>query len=633
VNHPTFRQLATLLGGTYSASSMAVAEGLSWPPAHSISLRGLLSFRPTVKSIAPPTEPPQPPPTIGPGYIEGPAALMDPSAEGRVTADLRDAAQDRDGNKILRRVADRVAGNFAKPGSTSQDLITAMTQLAVTGSRAFAAWSANPQDLTPYLIQRGMPAAEATAANRRIMSDFDAARNAVRSPQAGVPGIDGTYGTSLRHTLQWVAVSGEDDPPDYPVNVDIAQYPQYHLPITVPTPQGVSSSIDVSIRYILASSQTTSAGLDQPHIPPGDEVVLYIHGEGSRAEEAGDFIPALFSVAATAGRSFTVIAFDQPSCGYSTMVPHLSVAPAPNTSGVSGVVDTSSFSGSPILDFVESAIVVFVEKLLVPFGNRIAAIVGGSLGGHMALRLCASQKTWVGNVIAWSPASVMDHDFFLGFNIAGKPLGPTFDQRLLADPVLATRWSEGPNPPWPASRESSDTRSDFFSTVWDKATFDPTYYDLAGAAAALLVADVFSGLLGSLGAGAIADVLAQLPTVPAQPKLWYRESWPSKLTYIEESRRDRREVYNADFRQWHWRICAEMIGFKFDALLPGMNKPLLLMVGEEDNYAQVHFLSNVTAFAAKLTAPAQGALTIQNTGHSIHNERPYFLAHQVVKFT
>jgi pimeloyl-ACP methyl ester carboxylesterase len=75
-----------------------------------------------------------------------------------------------------------------------------------------------------------------------------------------------------------------------------------------------------------------------------------------------------------------------------------------------------------------------------------------------------------------------------------------------------------------------------------------------------------------------------------------------------------------------------MIGFTFDALVPAMKKPLLLMVGEKDDYPEVHFLSNVTNFAALLTAPAQGVLTIRDTGHSIHNERPSFLAHQVVNF-
>jgi len=642
VAYPTFRQLATLLGGKYSASSMAAAEGIHWPPPPSISLRKMLSFRPKVISIPPPPEPGEPRTTIGAGYYDAPPELLDPNAapmdckapttDGRVTSDLRVAAQDRDGNAILKRVAGRVAENFKLPGSSSQDLITAMTQLAVTGSNAFAAWSANPtQDLTPYLIQEGMPPAAAATASQQIMSDFNVARQAARNPGAGI------NESSLRQGLKynWIAVSGEDDPPDYPVNVDIAKYPQYHLSVTVPTPEGVNGSINLSIRYIIASSQGTAAVPEKPSIPPGNEVVLYIHGEGSRAEEAADFIPALFSVGAAAGRSFTVVAFDQPSCGYSTMVPHLSVAPMPPTSGVSGILDTSSFSGFPILDFVENAIIAFVEALVLPFGNPITAIVGGSLGGHMALRLAAAQKDWVRNLIAWSPASVMDHDFFLGFTILGNPLGATLSQRLLTDPVLAGRATDGPSPPWPASPEPQNSRPDFFNTVWCQDTLNPTDYDVPAVAGALLLQGIFSGPLAPialLGAGAVAAAILNLPTVPPQPQLWYRDDWASKPTYIEESRRDRREVYNTNFRQWHWRICEEMIGFKFDALVPSMNKPLLLMVGEKDDYPEVHFLSNVSNFAAALTGPAQGGLTIQDTGHSIHNERPFFLAHQVVNF-
>jgi len=74
-----------------------------------------------------------------------------------------------------------------------------------------------------------------------------------------------------------------------------------------------------------------------------------------------------------------------------------------------------------------------------------------------------------------------------------------------------------------------------------------------------------------------------------------------------------------------------MIGFKFDALAPRINKPLLLMVGELDQYPEVHFFSNVSRFAATLSGLGK-ALTVQDTGHSIHNERPYFLANQIVRF-
>ena len=524
--YPTFRQLATLLGGTYSASSMAAAEGIHWPPPPNISLRQMLSFHPKVKSINPPAEPGQPRTKIGAGYFDGPPELLDPNAapmdcsapttDGRVNSDLRAAARERDGNAILRRVAGLVTQNAASPGAHSQDWITAMTQLAATGSGAFAAWSANPtQDLTSYLIQQGMTATAARPASDQIMSDFNAARRAVRNPAAGI--TENLLRQGMKYN--WIAVSGEDDPPDYPVNVDIAKYPQYHVPLIVPTPKGVNSSINLSIRCIIASVQGAPTVPQNPVIPPGNEVVLYIHGEGSRAEEAGDFIPALLSVGAAAGCSFTVVAFDQPGCGYSTMVPHLNVAPMPPTSG--GPIDTTSFSGSPILDFVEAAIVALVEALIVPTRNPITAIVGGSLGGHMALRLAASQKDWVRNVIAWSPASVMDHDFFLGFNILGNPIGATESQRLLTDPALAGRATIFASP---------GSRSDFFNAVWCKDTFDPATYDVAAIVAALIAQGIFAGPIAALGAGVIAGAILNLPTVPPQPQMWYRDDWASKPT-------------------------------------------------------------------------------------------------------
>jgi pimeloyl-ACP methyl ester carboxylesterase len=567
------------------------------------------------------------------------------NGEGRLASSLRAAAQLLDGNQILERVAGLVAQNFALPNSTPQYLITAMTQLAATGSSAFAAWSANPTtDLTSTLTAHGMPEPAAAAASQQIMSDFNATRQAVRNPAAGID--ENSLRAGLRNG-SWIAVSAEDDPPEFPVNVAIAPYPQYHVPITVPTPLG--GSINISIRCIFASAGSVTLGPGsaqfrgtapaQPQIPAGDEVVLFLHGEGSKAEEALDFVPALFSVGASAGRSFTVIAFDQPSTAYSTMVPHESVAPPLN---VPGPVDTSPPPGSPLLDFVYNAIVTFVETFIVPFGNTITAVVGGSLGGHMALRLAASQKAWVNSVVAWSPACVMDHDFVLGFDVFGKNIGVTESQSLLADHVSAQRATEA---------ETVDaSRADFFSTVWDQATFDPTTVQAFAVAAAWLAAGTLSSPIAALGVAAIAGAILALPKVPAQPLMWYRDDWPTgaptvqlapwgpaasvgpaKALYIQESRRDRREIYNSISRKWHWRICGEMIRFKFDTLVPLINKPLLLMVGDADNFPEVHFVDNVTTFAEQLEGLGK-CLVVQDTGHSIHNERPYFLASQVAAF-
>jgi pimeloyl-ACP methyl ester carboxylesterase len=602
-----------------------------------------------VTPVLPRPEPVAPQTVLDPAYFnDAPAELFDPTCppylKGRLNSTLRQVAQLRDGNAILRQVAETVAANFlnlAPP--VSQNMITAMTQLAVTGSNAFAAWSANPILLAPLLTQLGMPLSEAVSAAQDIMADFDAARQAVRNPAAGI-NEDALRAPSLM-AHKWIAVSGEDDSPDFPVNVKIAPFPQFHLPLTIAAPLG---PVDLSVRYILASDQVQGAPLGEPYIPPGDEVILFIHGEGSRAEEALDFISALFSVAPETGRRFTVVSMDLPGFGYTLRtngirgpLAHQDIAPMPAQAGFPGVIDTSSFAGSPIADFIANTIVAFMETLIVPFGNPVTAVIGGSLGGHMALRLAASQKEWVRNVVAWSPASVEEHNL----SVAGIISMP---QTWLTNPVLAGRATD--TPAWPTA-EPTSSREGFFNTVW--------YQDTANVAAQFgaLVSLIVSALvaLGAIawyvGPALILAFLALTP-VPPQPLMWYRDDWPTgtplvplpsgpyppaffvgvaKVVAIQEDLLDRLEIYNTNFRQWHWRICEELLGFTFDALAPNIDKPLLLMVGQDDDYPDVHFYSYVQDFAAGLNGPGH-ALTVIGTGHSIHNERPFFLAREVLKF-
>ena len=638
-----------------SMSAVAGWQNLKWPPPPTISLRGLLerlmAAPVTVASLLPEELPPRT--TVLPQYTaqgafsgqiitaqgDLPASqFLNPSIapppadcvvgpEGRLAGLLRTAAAKRDGNVILNMAATNYATNFTSPGTFSQALLTAMTQLAVTGSNAFAAWSASPtNDLTQSLTQLGMPAAAAAWANQQIFKDFNAAKAAVRNPRAGIDW------STLRQGLSsnWIAVSGEDDPPDFPVNLPIAPFPQFQQQVVVAVPteswetSPPNNSITLSIRYFIASSGAPGPN-PTPSIPPGDEVILYIHGEGSRAEEALDLVPQLFSVAADAGRSVTVIAMDLPGCGYTMSIiggvrdtpPHLQIATQPPN--VSGPVNPSSLAGSPLLDFVENAIVAFVEAAVLPFGNPITAVVGGSQGGHMALRLAASQESWVRNVVAWSPMGVCEYDE----TIAGII---TIPHLWLAGPKL---WSQA------TTSELTSTREDFFSSVWDQPTFQPDVADGLAIGTAIAAAAVATGL-STLAMPALAVILetgyVNLATSPPQPQQWYRADWPSTPVYILESRLERWEVYNQNFRQWHWRIAMEMLGFTFSALAPYMNVPMQLMAGEDDDYPYVHFASYVPNFATQSLHKPDRALTVQDTGHSIHNERPIFLASQIVGF-
>jgi hypothetical protein len=233
----------------------------------------------------------------------------------------------------------------------------------------------------------------------------------------------------------------------------------------------------------------------------------------------------------------------------------------------------------------------------------------------------------------------------------------TVSQRKITDPHLLDRVTQTLKDGVLDQTLVDKARSDFINTVWYQDTFSPPPGGLAAAGVALAMAlsgefasiagtigGIFSGWFGAAVTALIAaDLLAGwavLPAVPRQPLMWYRDDWPgptaadngAKVAAMQEDLYDRQEIYNENFRQWHWRICMECIGYTFDDLVPAIKKRLQLMVGTSDNYPMVHFADNVPQFAAGLSCPGN-AKSIYDTGHSIHNERPYFLAQEVMNFT
>ena len=151
----------------------------------------------------------------------------------------------------------------------------------------------------------------------------------------------------------------------------------------------------------------TSAGAppdpSQRAIPPitGD-VVLFIHGHSSSAEEAMPLVGPLLQQAENRGRQLTLISLDLPSNGYASMIEHTDIAK---------IDDSLWNSGYPILDFIEDFFVAVVDELeaLQPgFKDKIVGVIGGSLGGNMGLRLARRDPAthpWLHSVVSWSPAS------------------------------------------------------------------------------------------------------------------------------------------------------------------------------------------------------------------------------------
>jgi pimeloyl-ACP methyl ester carboxylesterase len=140
------------------------------------------------------------------------------------------------------------------------------------------------------------------------------------------------------------------------------------------------------------------------------------------------------------------------------------------------------------------------------------------------------------------------------------------------------------------------------------------------------------------------DLIAKV--LPPQPQLWYRDGWePCKSSYIQQSKFDRYEYYTPEFRRWTYRLNYEMTIFSFSEgdfyinkaggpkRYLTVNSKLLLMAGEKDEHDPFYKLySSTVDVAKKMDATHGSTLFLKNTGHSIHDERPEFLAEQILNF-
>jgi len=106
------------------------------------------------------------------------------------------------------------------------------------------------------------------------------------------------------------------------------------------------------------------------------------------------------------------------------------------------------------------------------------------------------------------------------------------------------------------------------------------------------------------------------------------------------SRIDRYETYDQNFRRWHWRLGMEQLQFSQQIPRPGSNpseplylsntKRMLLLCGMSDFGGDL--CQDTRDVAPKMEMTPGKALFLKDTGHSIHNERPNYLARQIVDF-
>lgn len=122
---------------------------------------------------------------------------------------------------------------------------------------------------------------------------------------------------------------------------------------------------------------------------------------------------------------------------------------------------------------------------------------------------------------------------------------------------------------------------------------------------------------------------------------------------MTESHRSIYEIYNANFRRWHWRVAHEQLIFShWDSDNPDpridpdprlshaagparystIKSRILLAAGTEDDLDPEHIYRHTKALASSMTMVNGSTLFIEDTGHSMAVERPLFFSGRILDF-
>jgi hypothetical protein len=425
-----------------------------------------------------------------------------------------------------------------------------------------------------------------------------------------------------RDALGWIAVSGEDDLPHRPVNVPSSDWPQFEIDVEVEVPQqylgtenGGSSTpplpVRVHARYVIAQSRGAALSVPpvpvapytlvpdrEPSIPPFSDVLIYIHGMDSRAEESEAITRALFARRADSEnpRNLVIIAVDMPTSGYTETLNYDVVSPLSAIGHPDGVNDFSATGHTPLLDFLETFVVRFAEALdkKTPFLGNVKAVMGGSMGGNLSFRLGRRPNvSWLPNVIAWSPASIWE----------SMAEGNDLSKHLAVRKAWFEASDRDPNDPLDLQSSRSDRRRAFFVDGWDKW---------------------------------IAGLIVPM----SQPETWTSKAWPCRDSAIAASRLDRHETYDPEFQPWHWRLAAEQLIYSHithewstgEPRYMANDKRMLIACGEEDDVSYNSICDSTWWTAGKMNQTPGRACLLRRTGHSLDGERPRYWAVEIAVF-
>jgi pimeloyl-ACP methyl ester carboxylesterase len=316
--------------------------------------------------------------------------------------------------------------------------------------------------------------------------------------------------------------------PTRPVSVTCTKYPQFDQLVGVPAEDGVAG-LRCRVRCI------DTAG--------GGATVLYLHGHGSRLEEG----EALFDELVPLG--VRVVSFDLPPFGYSEKI----AAPG----------------GTYTIAMLLSIVCAFMEARRI----QGAAVIGGSLGGNLALRLAQRHPGWVSKVVAWAPACAWEPQLWL---------------QSALEPLVTALRAQG----WDGFAYSVNRIKDKWYSTGHFRDEDPS-------------TDVEWSAL-------------------------------DRQQAIEEILPERQEVWSPEYQAAYWDIATEQLKESLFPMASSLSVPALILAPQLDN-GPPEFLYDGTkkldghmrsAFPAR---PLEWLHEIK-TGHSVHREAPKKLAKLICQF-
>jgi len=280
-------------------------------------------------------------------------------------------------------------------GDGQPALAKAFAELAVTGHGAYRAFVREdagdergglPRRVADLAAVRGIPHPAALAAAIRHTQTARRTSRWLRAKTASerAAALAELQG-NVAQPRRWVAVCGEVDPPDRPVNVAATSFNQDD--VWVPHPS-FREGIRLRVGY-------SDSALDA-RCP----VLLFLHGLGSRLEEADRTGAALVE------RGYGVVSVDLPNQGYSARFGF-------DEAGLADQVRlfTRRQNRVPTLDFYTKVVRDFVAAFDARFpgvARRLAAVCGGSQGGCLTLRLALDPPQLAPRFVPWSPAGVWE---------------------------------------------------------------------------------------------------------------------------------------------------------------------------------------------------------------------------------